>query len=255
MEQSKPNIFLSVGRPHTDKQEKLIQSIETFLKANGLNPQTVGRTYFANQQPLKSIEELLQQSSGIIVLALERTFVHSAVERQNSPQKKEILEVKLPSVWNQIEAAIAYAHGLPLMVLAEHGVKSEGLIEPGYDWYVKWFNVDEVLFDDMEFNGIFESWKKNVYAYQKSKEEGARSPVLSIGSAKHLTQLRQILSERFSEGELRILAFDLGLDYETLPGDNKNIKAMELVAAMNRLNRLEDLITEGQRHRRDVSWT
>lgn len=255
MDGNKPNVFLSVGSPHTNRQEQFIQTIETFLKANGLEPKTVGRTYFANQQPLKSIEELMHQSSGIVVLALERTYINSAVERQSSPQEKELAKLKMPTVWNQIEAAIAYSVGLPLMVLAEHGVKSEGLLEKGFDWYVKWFDMDDILFDDIEFTGVFESWKKNVYAYQNSKEQGAQVPDLQLGSAKHLTQLRQILSERFSEAELRILTFDLGLDYETLPGDNKNIKAMELVEAMNRRNRLQDLITEGQRHRQDVSWT
>ena len=64
MESKKPSIFLSVGTTHTDQQEKLVQDVETFLIAHGLNPQTVGRTYFANQQPLKSIEELLHKSSS-----------------------------------------------------------------------------------------------------------------------------------------------------------------------------------------------
>ncbi len=254
MESNKPIIFLSVGKTHNDQQEKLVQSIESFLKANGLNPQTVGRTYFANQQPLKSIEELIRKSSGIVVVALERTHIQKAVEKPNSPLSKELNEVKLPTVWNQIEATMAYTVGLPLLVMAENGIKSEGLIETGYDWYVKWFSIDQVVFDDKEFIGIFESWKKSVHAYQTSKEDDSHEPASTIGSPKHLTQLRQILSEKFSEDELRTFVFDLGEDYESLPGGNKSIKAMELVAKMNRHGNLQALIDQGKQSRQDVSW-
>ena len=250
----KPNVFLSVGKTHTDQQEKFVQSVEKFLIANGLNPQTVGRTYFANQQPLKSVEELMHKSAGIVVLALERTYIPKAISKPNSPQKTELDEVKLPTVWNQIEATMAYTIGLPLFVMAENGIKSEGLIETGYDLYVKWFTPDEFSFDDKEFAGIFESWKNSVHAYKTSKDDEANQPVPTIGTPKHLTQLRQILSEKFSEDELRTFVFDLGEDYESLPGSNKSTKAMELVAKMNRHGRLQELIDEGKQARQDVSW-
>ena len=141
-----------------------------------------------------------------------------------------------------------------MVSMAEDGIKSEGLIETGYDWYVKWFTPDEFSFDDKEFAGIFESWKNSVHAYKTSKDDEANQPIPTIGTPKHLTQLRQILSEKFSEDELRTFVFDLGEDYESLPGSNKSTKAMELVAKMNRHGRLQELIDEGKQARQDVSW-
>ena len=60
-----------------------------------------------------------------------------------------------------------------------------------------------------------------------------------------LTQLRQLLVKRFSDGELRTLCFDLGVEYEDLPGAGKTDKARELVDYMDRYDRLADLVRGG----------
>lgn len=54
--------------------------------------------------------------------------------------------------------------------------------------------------------------------------------------------LRQVLAERFSDEELRDLAFDLGIDYEDLPGATRSGKARELITYTERRGRLDDLV-------------
>ncbi len=70
-----------------------------------------------------------------------------------------------------------------------------------------------------------------------------------------LTQLRQLLVDHYSEGELRTLCFDLGVDYESLPPGGKADKARELVAYLERRDRILDLLQVGQRLRPDVDWS
>ncbi len=69
-----------------------------------------------------------------------------------------------------------------------------------------------------------------------------------------LTELRKILDERFSEGELRTLCFDLGMDYDTLPGQGKADKARELLSYLERRKRIPELVQVGERVRPDISW-
>ncbi|MCB8978610.1 MAG: tetratricopeptide repeat protein [Ardenticatenaceae bacterium] len=72
-----------------------------------------------------------------------------------------------------------------------------------------------------------------------------------------LVRLRETLIDRLSEDELRTLCFDLALDYEMLPGQGKGGKARELVAYMDRRNRLAELFGTLQRLRpdtRDDAW-
>lgn len=69
-----------------------------------------------------------------------------------------------------------------------------------------------------------------------------------------LVQLRQLLADRFDEGELRTLCFDLGVDYEDLPAEGRSNKARELAAYLDRHDRIPDLLEVGQRLRPEINW-
>ncbi len=71
----------------------------------------------------------------------------------------------------------------------------------------------------------------------------------------HLTRLRQILLDRFNEEELRTLCFDMALDYDMLPGRGKEGKARELLAYLERRNRLPELVELMLRARPDIRET
>ncbi|MGD2050356.1 MAG: AAA family ATPase, partial [Chloroflexota bacterium] len=67
-------------------------------------------------------------------------------------------------------------------------------------------------------------------------------------------QLRHLLNEYFSEGELRELCFDLDVPYDDLSGRGKREKVMELIGYLERRNRLADLLELGRRLRPNVNW-
>lgn len=67
-------------------------------------------------------------------------------------------------------------------------------------------------------------------------------------------KLRQILVEHFSESELRDLCHDLGIDYESLPGDGKSSKARELVAHFERRGQFSKLVDACYLLRPYASW-
>jgi hypothetical protein len=68
------------------------------------------------------------------------------------------------------------------------------------------------------------------------------------------TKLRQLLSTHFNEGELRILCFDLNLEYDDLIGAGPTDKARELVSYLERHSRIDELLVVGKRMRPDVPW-
>jgi class 3 adenylate cyclase len=73
-------------------------------------------------------------------------------------------------------------------------------------------------------------------------------------SRRYLTQLRQILDSHFNEGELITLCFDLGVDYDNLPGAGKVNKARELISHLDRHGLIPDLVELGQKRHPDISW-
>lgn len=165
------DVFLSFGRTSTPEQEAFVSAIEQYLHQNGLTPRAIGRSEFSSLQPLKFIEQVMRQCSGTVVLAFERVHIEQGIERQGSEDEAPIRYQKLPTVWNQIEAAMAYVLGHPLLVIVEKGLRNEGLLEFGYDWFVQWVKIDPSIVQSREFIGVFADWKKRVMAYNKPQEE------------------------------------------------------------------------------------
>jgi hypothetical protein len=155
-------VFLSVGRTYTPQQEFFVSALESFLTSQSFIPQTVGRTYFSSQQPLKAVMELMDECAGTIILAFERTQIVQAFEKRGSKDERQLADLKLPTVWNQIEATVAYSKGHPLLVIVENGLKAEGLLEQGYDWYVQPVALSADALSSREFQGMFSDWKRRV---------------------------------------------------------------------------------------------
>lgn len=71
---------------------------------------------------------------------------------------------------------------------------------------------------------------------------------------KHFTALRDNIAHHFDLGELNTLCFDLGVDFDELPGQTKTEKAQNLLANLNRRNRIPVLIEHLKKQRPHVDW-
>ncbi len=107
------DIFLSVGSTATAQQEAFVRAIEDRLRAEGLNPQTVGRTYFTADSPFTGVNKLMDSCRGVVVVALERLFVEAGTEKRGSSSAVDVAGIKMSTPWNHIEAALGYARNLP----------------------------------------------------------------------------------------------------------------------------------------------
>jgi tetratricopeptide (TPR) repeat protein len=165
------NIFISAGTTANENQEKFVSAIESRLRSENLIPNTVGRNKFSADSPLKAVIELMDECYGTIIIALERTYFPTGTERRNGSKEKQLSEIKYCTSWNQIEAAMAYTKGRPILVIIEEGLKSEGLLEKGYDWYVMSVKPEVEALNSVEFNGVLTSWKKKVEAFAASQTE------------------------------------------------------------------------------------
>lgn len=172
------DVFLSVGRTFTAQQEQFVVALEAALRTHGLAPRTVGRSDFTSGAPLGRILDVLSQCKGTIVVAFTRSMSSEAIDRPGSPDESVITDVRLPTVWNQIEAAMSYAKGKPLLVVVEHGLRDEGLLEARYDWYVQWVDLDVRALHTNEFRGVLADWVKKVETYgEEPNQAGVFGPV------------------------------------------------------------------------------
>ncbi|NVO15431.1 MAG: hypothetical protein HXX10_15485 [Rhodoplanes sp.] len=156
------SIFVSVGSTATDQQEIFVRAVEERLRSEGLIPCTVGRNTFSADAPLKAIVDLMDKCAGAVVIAFERMYFPNGIEKRGGPNQLSVTDFKIPTPWNQIEAAMAQSRGLPLLVIVEKGIQCGGLLEPGYNWYVQKVKLEATELNSNQFNGILADWKHRV---------------------------------------------------------------------------------------------
>ncbi len=124
------SVFISVGNGLTDDQEAFVFAIEALLQAQDIQPMTLGRNVRDNGAPLKAIQTMVSSTLGTLVIAFVRLHIAAAVEHPGSGRPTPVAQRDLPTVWNHIEAAMAYQAEKPLLILTERGLHSEGIIDP-----------------------------------------------------------------------------------------------------------------------------
>lgn len=160
-------VFLSVGGGRTKEQDAFVTEIKKFLCSKNLDARTVDEYGTTNKQPLTDVAGRMTHCYGAVILAFERIFIERGLSRRGVERREVALErIALPTVWNQIEATMAYTLGLPLLVVADRSLLDEGLLEDKYDWRVKRVDLEDEITKDPEFLGIFEDWRKTVIAHR-----------------------------------------------------------------------------------------
>lgn len=161
------SVFLSYPKPCTTVQAKFIDRLRAYLEGRGFAPRTLGVTDYDMDAPLTAIRRLMLESNGLITVAFRRTFVEKGTARFGTDVPgagTTAVDGKwLTSPWSQIEPAMAYQLGLPILILREIGVLEEGILERGVvGLYMPEFDPT-VAADDYfrapEWNGMIGRWE------------------------------------------------------------------------------------------------
>ena len=156
------NIFVSVGTGLNDRQETFVSAVEARLRGIGFVPCTIGRNTFSTDAPLAAVMDLMDRCAGAVVIAVERYFLEEGRERRGSDREKRLGPTSFPTSWNQIEAAMAYGRGLPLLVLVDEQLHCDGLLEKGNDWFVFELPLEPAALRSAAFAGLLEDWRSKV---------------------------------------------------------------------------------------------
>jgi len=172
-------IFLSVGSTYNEQQEIFVRSFESFLSQNGCERLTVGRGSYYSSQPINSAKELMQEADAVVVIAFTRQLIKSALDKPNSENQKEITDKKYPTIWNQMEAAMAFGLDLPLLMIIESGLNQEAMLKDRLEYRALVTDLNPEFFSTDEFKGIFLDWKSKCENAQKNNNIDVTS--LTVG--------------------------------------------------------------------------
>lgn len=136
-------IFISVGNGLSASQEQLVAAIEALLRDHGRRGLTLGRNAHTNGDPLAAVRAMIAGAAGVLVVAFARLRIDAGIEHPDTPHAAQITPRQTCTVWNQLEAAMAFQAGKPLLVLADERLHREGILDPTASATpVVWFNAD-----------------------------------------------------------------------------------------------------------------
>lgn len=164
-----PRVFISMGTPYTEEQIRFRAALESMLRIQcGVDPRIIGMNEYPTGSPVHKIRDTMLTCDGVIVVAYERKYVNSGIERRGSPRERTFVDEKYTTTWNHIESAIAFSMGLPLYILCENGVVEEGLIESKVDWFVKRIKFDPDVLTNTEVLESIRAWvNERVFPHAK----------------------------------------------------------------------------------------
>jgi len=158
-------VFLSYPKPYLSRQEEFVKRITNYLSERGLEPMTLGVSDYDMDAPLSGIRRLLMSSNGLIAIAFRRSYIKEGLCKPNSDvgQEHDISDTWLTSPFCQIEPAMAFQMGLPILILREKGVIADGVLEKGVlGIYMPEFDLDcdlDDYFKSAEWNQIIRKWE------------------------------------------------------------------------------------------------
>lgn len=158
-------VFLShPGRLNAVQQEFVDTIIRKIRKAL-LFPRTLPITEQYPETPLTNIRRMILSSYGMVSLNLRQRKIDIIKNNFNQPINQMVWE---GSPFAQIEPAMAYQYGLPLLLIREIGVEQTGIWSFGIgpflilEWDSTAQNPIESFFARNDWKSYFENWTGQV---------------------------------------------------------------------------------------------
>ena len=157
-------VYVSCPSELNYEQKMSRKTIWTELERLNLEPRTLGRTDYPVKHPLYEVLVMARHCAGGVILGFSQFEARSGTWKKCTPSKREINEpTHFPTPWNNLEAGILYASGLPLLIFREEGIAG-GVFDPGVtDVFVHKMPVASISQDEQEaLRQILLAWQTDV---------------------------------------------------------------------------------------------
>lgn len=172
------SIFLSYPKPYLKRQENFIKKVIQYLEDRELTPRTLGVTDYDMDAPLTAIRRLMLESNGLIAIAFRRSLIRNGACKPDSDmgeKESDLSNEWITSPYCQIEPAMAYQIGLPVLILREKGVIADGVLEKGViGTYMPEFDLDgniDEYFKSKEWIQVIQKWQGYVRKVIENKDK------------------------------------------------------------------------------------
>ena len=156
------NIFLSRPNWIEARYEPGLTAFLARLTDAGLTPRTLGKSDYPLAAPLDEVLDIMAECRGAIILGYPQVQVTSGTIK-GSPLTGPL---SLGTEWNHIEAALAYARHMPLLIVHDVGV-ARGVFERGVlNGFIYPADLSQPLWSHaVALSGALDTWKSRLAKY------------------------------------------------------------------------------------------
>ena len=173
------DIFLSRPTWIGEEFKPGLDNFIRFLRSHSLNPRTLGTSDYPSDSPLDEVISLMEKCKGAIILGYPQIFIHNGILKDEEIEK----EMLLPTEWNHIETSLAYAMGLPVLLIHHLNIK-RGVFDRGavnkYLYEIDLRNPDWPL--DEKISGALTSWLPKVKNFSLESKATQNNKTLQLPS-------------------------------------------------------------------------
>jgi uncharacterized protein YjbI with pentapeptide repeats len=118
--QKKRRVFLSQPAVLTVEQQILVDRIAHLIEQDDVDVVRLRREEYPASGSLAEIRRLMSGCSGLVIVGVRQLTVADGTLRPGTPEEAQVRNVALATPWNQIEAGMAFALELPMLVVSDH---------------------------------------------------------------------------------------------------------------------------------------
>ena len=122
-------VFVSTITPHLPRQASFVRDLSLALRRRQLEPVFVLTDEFDANDPMGKVLSVLRTCDALLCIGLERSHAFLLREKEGSKDEKETAHGYFSSGWLNMEAGAGFALGMPVVVLCEPRIKSEGIFD------------------------------------------------------------------------------------------------------------------------------
>lgn len=146
----------------------MLDKLKEVLKSNGIGTNFLEPEYYSKDKPIQKVRNVLEKCHGVIIVGFKQVHISNGIAKRGSESSSKLKDVFLPTRWNDIEAALAFANDIPILVISEEGV-SGGIFDPDMTefpmYWIKLPSTDWWL--SQRFVQMLKKWFDEVIGYQK----------------------------------------------------------------------------------------
>lgn len=169
-------IFLSRPNPFTNEQAYFLDKLIQKMSVTMLENITLEAQDYNPYESLTCLSELIKRCYGMIIVAFGQYYIEEGTSKKGAitqenffdSYENSINQLWVTSPFCHIEGAIAFGNHLPILILEQYNLKTEGMLKTGDHaihgpkFEIKNINQIESYFSEPSFINSFNIWYDKV---------------------------------------------------------------------------------------------